>query len=100
MEVLTEITKKVNNLDDENGRCMARIKDLKNENDSCIERVKQLQKGDDKHIEIIKYLEKENDIYKVREKKIYACFCCCHSLQCCWLLVLHLVNDLLFDIYI
>jgi hypothetical protein len=53
VEVLAEITKKVNDQDDENGRCMARIKDLKNENDSCMEKVKQLQKGDDKHMEII-----------------------------------------------
>jgi septal ring factor EnvC (AmiA/AmiB activator) len=68
VEVLAKITKKVNDLDDENDRCMARIKDLESENDSCMERVKQLQKGDDKHMEIIKCLEKENDIYRAREK--------------------------------
>jgi len=53
MEVLAEITKNVNDLEDENDRCMTRIKELKNENDCCRERDKQLQKGDDKHMEII-----------------------------------------------
>jgi hypothetical protein len=66
--VLAEITKKVNDLEDENDRCMARIKELENENDSCMERDKQLQKGYDKHIEIIKRLEKENNIYRAREE--------------------------------
>jgi hypothetical protein len=42
VEVLNEITEMVNELEDENGTLVARIKDLKNENDSCIERVKQL----------------------------------------------------------
>jgi len=45
VEVLAEMTKKVKDLDDENDRCMARIKDLE-----------------------IKCLEKENVIYSAREK--------------------------------
>jgi hypothetical protein len=68
VEVLNEMTEKVNFLDNENDKCMARIKELENINDNCMERVNQLHKGDDKHIKIIKCLEKENDSYKARDK--------------------------------
>jgi hypothetical protein len=74
VEVLAEMTKKVNDLEAKNDRCMARIKDLENENDSCMEMVKHLQKGNDKHMKIIKCLEKKNGIYRARDKKIYVCF--------------------------
>jgi hypothetical protein len=47
VEVLNKITKKLNEVDYENGTLVARIKDLENENDSCMERVRQSQKGDD-----------------------------------------------------
>jgi hypothetical protein len=38
VDVLVEITKKVNDLEDENDRCMKRIKELENENDNCMEK--------------------------------------------------------------
>jgi len=60
VEVLNEITKKLNEVEDANGTLVARIKDL--------ERVRQSQKGDDKQMEIIRCLEKENDNYRAREK--------------------------------
>jgi predicted nuclease with TOPRIM domain len=62
--------KQANELEDENGTLMARVKDLENEKESCMERVKQLEKKNEKYIEIIKCLKKENDIYRAREKKI------------------------------
>jgi len=68
VEVLNEITKKLNEVEDANGTLVARIKDLENENVSCMERVRQSQKGDDKQMEIIRCLEKENDNYRAREK--------------------------------
>jgi septal ring factor EnvC (AmiA/AmiB activator) len=68
VEVLHEITKKVNEVEDENGTLVARIKDAENENESCMEMVKQLQKRDDKHMEIINCLEKENDNYRAKDK--------------------------------
>jgi len=88
VEVLHEITKKVNEVEDENGTLVARIKDAENENESCmemvkqlqkrddkhmeiincVESVKQLQKRDDKHMEIINCLEKENDNYRAKDK--------------------------------
>jgi len=40
--------KKVNDLKDENGTLVAKMKDLENERESCMERVKQLEKGNDK----------------------------------------------------
>jgi len=43
VEVLNEITKKLNEVEDANGTLVARIKDLENENVSC--RVRQSQKG-------------------------------------------------------
>ncbi len=67
MDVLVEITKKVNDLEDENVNLVAKMKDLENEKESCMERVKQLEKKNEKHMEIIKCLEKENDIYRARE---------------------------------
>jgi hypothetical protein len=75
VEVLNEITKKLNEVDDANGTLVARIKDLENENVSCLERVRQSQKWDDKQMEIIKCLEKENGNYRAREKFLmYALF--------------------------
>jgi len=75
VEVLNEITKKLNEVEDANGTLVARIKDLENENVSCMERVRQSQKGDDKQMEIIRCLEKENDNYRAREKFfMYALF--------------------------
>jgi uncharacterized coiled-coil DUF342 family protein len=68
LEVLKQIMKKVNDLKDENGTLVARMKDMKNEMESCMERAKQLEKVDDKHTEIIKCLQKENGIYRAREK--------------------------------
>jgi archaellum component FlaF (FlaF/FlaG flagellin family) len=44
VEVLNEITKKLNEVEDANGTLIARIKDLENENISCMERVRQSQK--------------------------------------------------------
>jgi predicted transcriptional regulator len=74
-EVLNEITKKLNKVEDANGTLVARIKDLENENDSCMERVRQSQKEDDKQIEIIRCLEKQNDNYRARDKFfMYALF--------------------------
>ncbi|XP_062150541.1 uncharacterized protein LOC133859225 [Alnus glutinosa] len=67
-EVLKEIMKKVNELEDENGNLLAKMKDLENERDSCMERVRQLQKGDDKRMEIINCLEKQNVNYRARAK--------------------------------
>jgi hypothetical protein len=75
VEVLTEITKNVKDLEDENDKCMARIKDLEYENDSCMEKVKHLHKDDDKHMEIIKCLDKENQIYKAKEKFLICLVC-------------------------
>jgi septal ring factor EnvC (AmiA/AmiB activator) len=75
VEVLNEITKKLNEVEDANGTLVARIKDLENENVRCMERVRQSQKGDDKQMEIIRCLEKENDNYRAREKFfMYALF--------------------------
>jgi uncharacterized protein (DUF3084 family) len=70
MEVLKQIMKQANELEDENGTLVAKMKDLENEKKSCMERVKQLEKKNEKHMEIIKCLEKENDIYRAREKKV------------------------------
>jgi tRNA(Phe) wybutosine-synthesizing methylase Tyw3 len=67
VEVLKQIMKQANELKDENGTWVARMKDLENEKESCMERVKQLEKKNEKHMEIIKCLEKENDIYRARE---------------------------------
>jgi hypothetical protein len=72
VEVLNEMTEKVNFLDNENDKCMTRIKEMENINDNCMERVNQLHKGDDKHMKIIKCLEKENDSYMAREN-FYVC---------------------------
>jgi predicted nuclease with TOPRIM domain len=69
VEVLKQIMKQANELEDENGTLVARMKDLENEKKSCMERVKQLEKKNEKHMEIIKCLEKENDIYRASEKK-------------------------------
>jgi tRNA(Phe) wybutosine-synthesizing methylase Tyw3 len=41
VEVLKQIMKQANELEDENGTLMARVKDLENEKESCMERVKQ-----------------------------------------------------------
>jgi galactokinase len=67
VEVLKQIMKQANELGDENGTLVARMKDLENENESCMKRVKELEKKNEKHMEIIKCLEKENDIYRARE---------------------------------
>jgi uncharacterized coiled-coil DUF342 family protein len=93
VEVLKQIMKQANELDDENGTLMARVKDLENEKESCMKKVNQFDNKNDKHMEIIKCLEKENDIYRAREKKKLCMFCCCHGSQCCWLLVLHLLSE-------
>lgn len=75
VEVLDEITKKLNEVEDANGTLVARVKDLENENVSCMERVRQSQNWDDKQMEIIRCLEKENDSYRTREKFLmYALF--------------------------
>jgi septal ring factor EnvC (AmiA/AmiB activator) len=75
VELLNEITKKLNKVEDANSTLVARIKDLENENVSCMEMVRQSQKGDDKQMEIIRCLEKENDNYRAREKFLmYALF--------------------------
>jgi DNA-binding transcriptional regulator GbsR (MarR family) len=68
VEVLKQIMKNINDLNDENGTLVARMKDLENEMESCMERAKQLEKVDDKHMKIIKCLEMENGIYRAREK--------------------------------
>jgi predicted nuclease with TOPRIM domain len=68
VEVSKQIMKKVNDLKDENGKLVTRMKDLENEMESCMEMAKRLEMGDDKHMEIIKCLEKENHIYRTREK--------------------------------
>jgi mannosyltransferase OCH1-like enzyme len=94
MEVLTEITKNVNELEDENGKYMARIRDLENENDICMERLKQLQKGDDKHMTLIKYIERRKMTSIWQEIHFLCMLCCFYDLQCCWSLVLHIVDDL------
>jgi hypothetical protein len=59
VEVLNEITKKLNEVEDANGTLVTRIKDLENENASCMERVRQSQKEDDKQMEIIRCLKKK-----------------------------------------
>jgi septal ring factor EnvC (AmiA/AmiB activator) len=75
VEVLNEITKKLNKVEDANGTLVAMIKDLENENVSSMKKVRQSQKGDDKQMEIIRCLEKENDNYKAIEKFLmYALF--------------------------
>jgi hypothetical protein len=75
VEVLHEITKKLNKVEDANGALVARIKDLENEKVSCMERVGQSQKRNEKQMEIIRYLEKENDNYRAIEKFfMYALF--------------------------
>jgi len=75
VEVLNEITKKLNEVEDANGTLVARIKDLENKNVSYMERVRQPLKGDDRQMEIIRCLEKENDNYRAREKFfMYASF--------------------------
>jgi hypothetical protein len=75
VEVLNEITKKLNEVEDANGILVARIKDLENENVSCMKSVRQSQKRDNKQMEIIRCLVKENDNYRAREKFLmYALF--------------------------
>jgi hypothetical protein len=48
--------KKVNDLKDENGTLVAKMKDLENERESCMERVKQLEKGNDKPRVLVFYV--------------------------------------------
>jgi hypothetical protein len=67
VEVLKQIMKNVNDLKDENGRLVTRMKDLENEMESCMERAKRLEKVDDKHMKIMKCLEKKNHIYRHME---------------------------------
>jgi chaperonin cofactor prefoldin len=45
VEVLNEITKKLNEVEDANGTLIAKIKDLENKKVSCMKKVRQLQKG-------------------------------------------------------
>jgi hypothetical protein len=91
VEVLNEITKMLNEVEDANGTFVARIKDLENENVNCMER--QSQKGDNKQMEIIMCLEKENDNYRAREifdvcfvlVMVYHsvdCLCCTYEMKC------------------
>jgi hypothetical protein len=91
VEVLNEIIKMLNEVEDANGTLVARIKDLENENVNCMER--QSQKRDDKQMEIIRCLEKENDNYRAREifdvcfvlVMVYHsvnCLCCTYKMKC------------------
>lgn len=68
LEVLPELLKKINNLENENDSFLERVNMVSKENSNYIARVKELEDEADSYSEKVDHLLKENDTYRSREQ--------------------------------